>query len=338
MATIRDVARRAGVAISTVSFALNGTGPVSEETRRKVVEAAEAAGYVPNSLAQGLKRGHSKVVGLVLGDMSNPFFGTLLGHIDEAMNSTDHMLIVAQTALDVARETGALNQLRRHRVAGVLMAPLNSNPEFAAFLRAFDIPTVLIDQDVEGARLDFVQSDNVLATVMLTEYLIRLGHRRIGYVGGRLELSAGRLRLEGYRKAMATAGLELDPNLEVVADFLSNKAYEQVARLLSQPNRPTAIVAASNMMALGALKAIKDLGFDCPRDVSLTGVDDVPWGDVITPRITTVAQPVEELATTACRWLIERIDARGARTIQPRRHVAIPRLIVGTSCAPPSAS
>ena len=338
MATIRDVARRAEVAISTVSFALNGTGPVSPETRKKVMEAVDAVGYVPNSLAQGLKRGHSKVVGLVLGDMSNPFFGTLLGHIDEAMASTDHMVIVAQTARDVTREIATLNQLRRHRVAGVLMAPLNSNPDYASFLRKFDIPTVLIDQNVEGARLDFVESDNALATVMLTEYLIRLGHRRIGYVGGRLEFSAGRLRLEGYRNAIATAGIEHDPALETIADFVSDKAYEQVARLLSQPNRPTAIVAASNMMALGALKAIKDLGFDCPRDISLTGVDDVPWGDVITPRITTVAQPIAELASTACSWLLERIDARGGKTIPPRRHVAIPKLIVGTSCAPPKTN
>lgn len=333
MATIRDVAKRAGVAISTVSLALNGKGPISPDTLARIQAAATELGYSPSVMAQSLKRGHNKLIGLVLGDIGNPFFGRLLRNVDSLVSEADHMLIVADTASHPEREINTLNQLRRHRVGGILMAPLSNDPEFSSYLRQIDVPVVLIDQYVDGVNLDFVCSDNELTTTMLTEYLVRLGHRRICYLGGQPQWWTARLRRAGFRAAMAASGIEIDPELEIVADFSGEKAYDHVTRLMSRPNRPTAIVAANNLMALGALQAINDLGFECPRDISLTGVDDVPWGSVIKPRITTVVQPVEELAQIAARWILERIDTRGGAAIPPRTHVAMPRLVIGESCA-----
>ncbi|MBI4921128.1 MAG: LacI family DNA-binding transcriptional regulator [Devosia nanyangense] len=333
MATIRDVARRAGVAISTVSLALNGKGPISPATVERIQAVAAQMGYMPSVMAQSLKRGHNRLIGLVLGDIGNPFFGRLLRNVDSVVAEADHMLIVADTASHPEREINTLNQLRRHRVGGIIMAPLSNDPAFAAYLREIDVPVVLIDQYVDGVRLDYVCSDNELTTTMLTEYLIRLGHRRICYLGGQPNWWTARLRLAGFRAAMQASGVNIDPDLEVVADFDGEKAYDQVARLLSRPKRPTAIVAASNLMALGALQAINDLGFSCPGDVSLTGVDDVPWGSVIKPRITTVVQPVEELAQVAAAWILERIGSRGGAAAPPRTHVAIPRLVIGESCS-----
>lgn len=336
MATIRDVAKRAGVAISTVSLALNGKGPIKPETVERIQAIAEEMGYVPSAMAQSLRRGHNnKLIGLVLGDIGNPFFGKLLRNVDSVVAEADHMLIVADTASHADREINTLNQLRRHRVGGIIMAPLSNDPAFATYLRQIDVPVVLIDQYVDGVKLDFVTSDNELTTTMLTEYLIRLGHRRICYLGGQEQWWTAQLRLAGFRKTMAAAGVEIDPALEIMADFDGGKAYDQVARLLSLPNRPTAIVAASNLMALGALQAINDLGFRCPEDISLTGVDDVPWASVIQPRITTVVQPVEELARVAATWILERIHTRGGAAVAPRNHVAMPRLVAGSSCSPP---
>lgn len=333
MATIRDVAKRAGVAISTVSLALNGKGPISQETRERIEQAAEDLGYSPSAMAQSLRRGHNKLIGLVLGDIGNPFFGRLLRNVDAVVSQTDHMLIVADTASHADREILTLSQLRRHRVGGIIMAPISNDPAFAAFLRQIDVPVVLIDQYVDGVKLDFVCSDNELTTTMLTEYLIRLGHRRICYLGGQPHWWTARLRLAGFRTAMAASGIDVDPELEIAADFSGERAYDHVTRLMSRSNRPTAIVAANNLMALGALQAINDLGFSCPEDISLTGVDDVPWGSVIKPRITTVVQPVEELAEVAARWILERITTRGGAAMPPRTHVAMPRLVMGQSCA-----
>lgn len=338
MATIRDVAKKAGVAISTVSLAMNGTGPVSAETLKRVLEASEAVGYRPNVLAQSLKRGHSKLIGLVLGDIGNPFFSRLLRVVDSILSETDHMVIVVETASHAERERRTLDQLRHHRVGGILMAPMTNDPGFAAFLSRLDIPVVLIDQNVDGANLDFVSSDNTLATTMLTEYLIRMGHRRIAFIGGDPGQWTAALRRKGFRDAMAASNLPVDPAMEIVADFSGEKAYDQVVRLLSMPQRPTALVTASNLMALGALQAINDLGFSCPQEISLTGVDDVPWSTVLKPRLTIAAQPVEELARFAATFLIERMTLRGGITLPPRTHIAIPRLVVGTSCAPPPAS
>ena len=336
MTTIRDVARRAGVAISTVSLALNGKGPISAETVQRIRAIADDMGYVPSAMAQGLKRGlNNRLIGVVLGDVGNQFFGNLLRGIDSVVSEADHMLIVAVSATEGDREVNTLQQLRRNRVGGIIMAPLRNDPAFATYLRQIDVPVVLIDQYVDGVKLDFVTSDNELTTTMLTEYLIRLGHRRICYLGGREHWWTAQLRLAGFRKAMNAAEIEIDPSLEIIANFDGGKAYDHVARLLSLPHRPTAIVAASNLMALGALQAINDLGFRCPDDISLTGVDDVPWASVIQPRITTVVQPVEELATVAANWMIERIHTRGGAALPPRKHVGMPRLVVGTSCAPP---
>jgi len=333
MATIRDVASKAGVAISTVSLALNGKGPISPETLTRIQQAADELGYRPSAMAQSLKRGHNKLIGLVLGDIANPFFGRLQQGIDHLVFEADHMLIVAATAPHVDREMQTLEQLRRHRVGGIIMAPLSNDPKFSAYLRQIDVPVVLVDQYVDGVKFDFVRSDNELTTVMLTEYLIRLGHRRICYIGGQRDWWTARLRRKGFHDAMARHGVEVDPELDVEADFHGETAYNQVTRLLSRADRPTAIVAANNWMALGALQAINDLGFNCPGDISLTGVDDVPWGSVIKPRITSVVQPVEELAQVAATWILERISTRGGAAIPPRNHVAIPRLVIGESCA-----
>lgn len=335
MATIRDVARHAGVSISTVSLALNGTGPVSEETRARIDAAVAAVRYTPNLMAQNLKRGQSKLVGMVLGDAANPFFGRLFGTIDKHISGHEHMLIVANLASDPDRELRTLTLLKRHRVAGIIMTPLRNDPEFAAYLNEIDVPVVLVDQDVDGTALDFVTSDHRRGTEMLTEYLTRLGHRRIAYVGGQRRMWVAERRLEGFRSAMAQAGLDVEPEFEIVADYSADLAYDNVIRLMSAPQRPTAILAANNYMAIGALQAVTDLGFRCPDDVSVAGIDVVAWSSIVMPRITTVEQPIEELARVASLWMMEHVRGEVVTGGERRCHVAEPKLVIGHSCAPP---
>ena len=335
MATIRDVARRAGVSISTVSLALNQSGPVSVETHDKVWNAAREVGYAPNALAQSLKLGRTRLIGMVLGDVANPFFARFLRAVERLAIAENHLVIVSDTEGDIDHERAMLTHLRGQRVAGIILNPLGSGPDYVAFLHDLPMPIVAIDQRVEGLACDFVASDSVLAAAMLTEHLIRLDHRRIALISGIPGLWTSEMRIKGFEDTMRGAGIEVDPALVVCGHYHGRRAYEQTMRLLTQATRPTAIVAANNVMALGALQAINDLGFRCPEDISLTSIDDVPWGDVIRPRITMVVQPITELARIAGEWLLERINARGGAPIPPRDHILVPKLVVGQSCAPP---
>jgi LacI family transcriptional regulator len=337
MATIRDVARLAGVSISTVSLALNDTGPVSAETSERIRQAAKTVGYAPNQVAQTLKSGRSKLIGMIVGDISNPFFSRLLREIERRVLDHGHLIIALDSATDPDRERFILDALSAQRVAGVVLASHGNGPDYTAHIRRLKMPIVLIDHKVEGIEADFVGTDNFLTSAMLTEHLIRLGHTRIAHVSGKLGLWTTMQRIQGFRSTMTAAGLPIDESLIVDGDYLHENAYGEVLRLLTRHDRPTAIVAANNVMALGALQAINDLGFKCPSEVSLAGIDDVPWSAVIQPRLTTALQPVESLAGTAIEWLIERIYARGTHIIAPRERIWLPSLFVGSSTAAPPA-
>ena len=337
MATIRDVARLAGVSISTVSLALNGSGPVSGETHRKVWDAAKAVGYAPNPMAQSLKSGRSRLVGMVVGDLSNPFFGRLLKQVERSLLEHGHLVVVSDSGGDQRRERAILETLTSQRVAGIILSTHGMTAEHVEYLRSLRMPLVLVDHKVEGLHADFVASDNVLASAMLTEHVIRFGHRRIAHIAGIDGLWTAEQRKIGFRNTMAAAGIEVDESMILDGEYDGERAYAQAMRLLTRPDRPTAIIAANNVMALGALQAMIDLGFRCPDDVSLTSIDDVPWGNVIQPRITMAVQAVDEMARIATEFLLDRIKSPGGEPIPARERILIPRLVVGQSCAPPAA-
>jgi len=336
MATIRDVARISGVSISTVSLALNETGRVSADTYQKIWAAAQSVGYAPNPVAQSLKSGRSRLIGMVVGDISNPFFGRMLKGVERCALASNYLVIVSDSGAKASQELAILDHLSGQRVAGIILSPHGSSAEHAARINRLTNPLVLVDHRIDGVDCDFVGSDNVLASAMLTEHLIRFGHRRIAHIAGSAGLYTSVKRLQGFLETMKGAGIEVDPSLVVDGDYQGERAYAEVMRLITRADRPTAILAANNVMALGALQAINDLGFKCPQDISLTSIDDVPWGNVIQPRITMVVQQVDELARVASEWLLERISARSGPVLPPREHILVPRLVVGQSCAQPA--
>ena len=336
MATIRDVARMAGVSISTVSLAFNAEGRVSPATHQRIWAAAKAVGYVPNPLAQGLKSDRSRLIGMVVGDISNPFFGRLLKGVERSALDRNHLVIVSDSGGNPEQELAILEHLTEQRVAGLILSPHGRAAEYAARINRLEMPFVLVDHRIPGVESDFVGSDNVLARAMLTEHLIRFGHRRIAPLAGRTGLYTTGLRMKGFVDTMRNAGLDVDDTLIVDGNYEGERAYAEAMRLMTRADRPTAILAANNVMALGALQAINDLGFKCPDDISLTSIDDVPWGNVIQPRITMVVQQVDELARIASEWLLERIRNRDGDPVPPREHILIPQLVVGQSCAPPA--
>ncbi|MDA8586965.1 LacI family transcriptional regulator [Rhodobacteraceae bacterium] len=329
MATIRDVARRAGVSSSTVSLTFSDASRVSAETAKKVRSAAVALGYRPNPLAQGLKRGRSRMIGMVVGDLSNPFFGSLLKEVERLAKRSNYNIIVAESEADQAQELAVLSHLADQRIAGCLLFPHGRGAAYVETLNEFDLPIVTLDHKVEGGAFDFVCSDNRIATSMLTEHLLRLGHRRITHLSGPAHFWTGAERIKGFEHTMRSAGFT---DFDIVdGGYMADPAYAETMRLMTRSERPTAIVAANNVMALGCLAAIKDLGVRCPEDVSLAAIDNVPWNSVIDPQLTLVEQDLSRLARIATSYLLERIENPDIDAYPPRETVLTPRLVVGTS-------
>jgi LacI family transcriptional regulator len=332
MANIRDVARHAGVSIATVSATLNDRGPVSAETRQRVWDAVKAVGYSPNAVARSLRLGRSRLIGIIVGDITNPFCTALVHAAEKATLDAGYSIIVCNSDDDPEREIMLLDQLRAQHVSGILITATGTGPDYVRKLARSDMPPlVLIDQFIEGLDRDFVGVDNRAAARMLTEYLIRLGHRRIAMIGGRRGLWTADERLAGFRETMQASGIDPDPELCIQAAYRSDIAEKAAVPMLTRLNPPTAIIGGNNVIALGVLQAIVDLGFHCPDDVSVAGIDDVPWSGLVRPRVTTVAQPIEEITRLAVEWLLERISHREPGHAV-RRKVFPPRLMAGDSC------
>jgi LacI family transcriptional regulator len=336
VANIRDVAKHAGVSIATVSAAMNDSGPVSAKTRKRVWDAAAAVGYSPNAIARSLRLGKSRLIGLVVGDITNPFWGSMVRIVEAVALAAKYSVIVCNTDDDVERELAILDQLRGQHVAGILLTPLGEGQDYVRRLESRNLPPlVTMDQRVPGLARDFVGVDNRAAARMLADVLIRLGHRRIAVITGPAKVWTAEERLAGAIETMRASGIDVDPSLCLRTAYRSDAAYAATVSLLTRDDRPTAILGGNNVIALGALQAITDLGFHCPTDVSVVGIDDVPWSGLVKPRVTTAAQPIEDISRVAIEWLLERMAGSDHA---PREAVFAPRFIAGESVARSSTS
>ena len=331
MATIRDVAKRAGVAVSTVSAVLNRSAPVSSAVVARVEQAIRETDYTPNRAARSLRKGDSRLIGLVVPDISNPFFSTIARVVEDRSLAAGYMAFVYNTNEDLVREEKILAMMRGQRVAGVILAPAASSAPHGDKLRQhLDVPIVLVDRDVEGTNFEAVVLNNRQAARMAAEYLLRFGHRRIAIVAGREGVSSADQRLEGCCEALVESGVPIDPDLVLRGDYNQEQALHVTQRVMSSLNHPSAVIAFSNVMTIGILRALSSLGLSCPQDVSLIGIDDFDWAEAMHPRLTVIGQPVTEMAETAVDRLLDLIA--GAPPSKNRRHVFDPVLIARESC------
>lgn len=333
MATIKDVARVAGVAVSTVSATLNESAPVSAEVRRRVRAAIAEVDYAPDGVARSLRKGTTQLVGLVVSDIANPFFAAMTRVIEKACNAAGYGVVLYNTDEDVAREADVLRLTRIQRVAGLILAPAGSGEAYAESLRGLlGVPTVTMDRRVDPLDLDSVLLDNRKAARLAVEYLLRGGHRRIAAVAGRAGVTTGEERLAGYREAHEAAGLAVDEALVRFGNFRQEDAYETVRRMMAAADRPSAFFALNNLMTIGTMRGLTDMGFVCPDHVSVAGIDDFDWATAFRPRLTTIAQPIEAMGRKSVELLMDRLAGR--TTGDGRREVFEPRLCVRDSCAP----
>lgn len=332
MATIHDVAKLAGVAPITVSRVINNSGYASEETRKRVAEAAAELGYVQNSLARSLRTKRSNALALVLTDITNPFFTTVARGVEDVASEAGYTVTYCNTDEDEFKQQKNLSLLIQQQVDGILLVPASSSASAVDYIRDQNTAVVILDRRIPGANADVVRCDSETGAYDLVRLLLELGHRDIALLNGPKGASTADDRLAGYKKAMTEAGLsDLAPWVQF-GSFKQESGYEMATTIISQTKRPTAIFAANNFLAIGALKAIRDYGLSVPEDVALVGFDDLPPELVSFPFLTVASQPGYQMAEQATRLLLSRIEGKGPKHNQ---EIVLPtQLIIRRSSGP----
>jgi LacI family transcriptional regulator len=331
--TIFDVAARAEVSYSTVSRVVNGYAHVNEATRARVQDAMQELGYVAHVTARALASGRTQAIGLLAKEIDNPFFSAVIKGIDQEVSAADYDLLLCTTHSRREKEAEYVARLSHGMVDGLLIILPASLPEYVERLRSERYPFVLIDHDSEAPGCNLVNAANRAGTREGIAYLIGMGHRRIGFITGRLDVGSARERLAGYREALAEAGVPGADWLVVEGDFLEPRGHEAACELLSRPEPPTAIFASSDVAALGVLRAAGDAGLAVPGDLSILGFDDIVEASYVGAALTTIRQPLREMGRVA----VDRLMSLLADPTQPATRTVMPTELVirGTTGPPP---
>lgn len=322
---------------STVSRVINDSPRISEATRQRVKKAMERLGYSPNAVARTLITGRSQLIGLVVSNITNPFYPEVIEAIVASATEHDYNVILCNTQENLKLQTSYLKLLIEHQVDGaILTSSLLDSEGLLARVAGNGIPLVMVNRTVDGLRVDSVRMDNSSAGRMVAKHLVDLGHRHIAFVGGLAATSTNSERLSGFRSELDTLGVGLPDEYVVHRAFTRTSGYELTQSLLTLPRRPTALFCADDLIALGAMDAVIDAGLRIPEDVAVVGVDDVQAASLRQVALTTVRQPAAEMGRRAVQLLLERIQ--GAPDAEPIDIVLRPRLIVRRTSGTASAA
>lgn len=332
MATIKDIALAARVSTATVSAVVNSSAYVSPALRGRVEQAVRDLGYLPSRAARALRSGRSGLIALSVADLANPFYARIIRAAEACASASGYALVVFNSDENRSTEARILERVQALGCDGLLIVPVGAPSEYAAGELTSAPPKVLLGRAIEGEPVDAVVIDNISAGRQATEYLLDLGHRRIGSITGRMAISTGRGRLDGMIMAMTARGCApLEHDIRT-GEFREEVAYSAALDLLRGDDRPTALYVANGVMALGVMRALADLGLRCPQDISIASTDTIAGHVGVSPRLTRTEHPVADMTTEAVRLLLERMN--GKDTSKPRTIVFSPSLVVGDSCAP----
>jgi LacI family transcriptional regulator len=330
MPTIVEVAKRAGVSIATVSNVIRGTKRVGPEVRARVQAAIRELDYYPNEIARSLKVKQTRMLGIVLPDITNPFFPEIIRGAEDSAFERGYFLVTANTDEQIGRERRIVAALRSYRVDGILLAsaPGNDTSHIQSMI-ASGLPVVCIDRPVPGVKTDSVLLDNVRGGRECVRHLIQLGHRRIAIITGRMETQIARERLQGYEEALREADIEVDSALIFEGDFRDESGYRLGKQLLRKSVKATAVFVCNGVMTLGLLKAFEETNTRCPEDIALATFDDLAVDRSFHPHLTAVVQPSYEMGARAATILMDRIE--GKRTGTPSAVRIVPTLVIRES-------
>lgn len=329
--TIKDVARLSGVSPMTVSRVINASERVRPDTRRRVEQAISDLGYVPSRLARGLSGRRTGTLALIVPDVANPFFTLIVRGAEDVARRAGYRVLLCDTRSDLTLEHEVIEEMLAHRVEGIVIAPVDdrSRGDLRRLLE-FGVPFVLIDRTVPGVESDVVLGDSVGGARQLVEHLISLDHRRIGFIVESDQVSTARDRGTGYESALAAAGISVDPTLVTSATADPQGGFDGMRRLLELENPPTAVFTVNNLVALGAIEAVRAAGLEVPDDIALVCFDDIEYASRLYPFLTVMEQPAEAFGTMGTQLLLDRIAGRGAE--RPRVVVLPAEFVVRKSC------
>ncbi len=311
--TLSDIAQAAGVSRATVSLVLRNSPTIPERTRQHVLQHAEALGYVYNRGAASLRTDSTHIVGLVVHDITNPYFAEIVAAIQRELISHQLVAFLGDTRDSPELQRSFVDTVREYNVDGIIMSPAQgSDPELIARLRQWRLPCVLFSRNLAGVEVDCVVGDNHGGMLQHTRYLLSLGHRRIAFIGANDQISTGHERLQGYLAGLREAGITPDPQLVVPCPPTRVDAHNALISLLQLADPPTAAACFNDVTAFGAMLAVQNLGLKIGRDVSITGYDDVAEAQLWRPALTTQRISCEDIGREAVRLLLRRIADRGA--------------------------
>lgn len=333
MSTINDVAKLAGVSRMTVSRVLNNSGYISQETRERVEKAIAAINYVPNALARSLRFKQTNIIALILTDITNPFFTSVARGVEDVAREQGLSVIFCNTDESEAAEITYLNILLQRQIDGFLLVPARDSSESIALLQAHAVPVVVVDRRVPHGPVDSVRSNSEQGAYELIRHLLALGHTRIAVLSGSSAVSTALDRVAGYTRALREAGIDLDRQHIFFDQFTQGDGYLMARAALAAIPPPTALFAANNFIAFGAIRAIREAGLRIPEDISIVAFDDLPQSMIWEPFLTVAAQPAYQIGQRATELLLSRMAGEGPTATQA---IVLPTtLIIRKSSAPP---
>ena len=297
--TIKDVAKRAGVSITTVSAVINNTRYVSPELTECVEKAIEELDYHPDQLGRGLRKGKSKVIGLLVSDITNPFFPKIARGVEDCARENKYNVILCNTDEDSIEEKHYMSVLRSQRVDGMIIAPTSDGAKNIKRLCNDSTPIILIDRYLDSFNYPAIISDNYNGAYKAVEHLIEMGHRKIGFVAGIEGVQSTDQRLQGYQDSLRANNIDIREELIVMGNSQLKESYKATKQLLKNSNDLTAIFAANNLMVIGVLQYLKDNSISYPDEISIISFDDPDWGSAVSPSVTSVSQKPYEIGYKA---------------------------------------
>jgi len=326
--TMKDVAELANVSTATVSRVFSGSDTVADKTRKKVIEAVKELNYHPNVLARQLRMMETKTIIVVVPDITNTFFSKVLKGIEITARRNGYRVLLGDTGNDITIEHEYLKALyEKHADGLVLLTARMDRNTIESLMEKY--PVVLACEYLEDSNVPTVSIDNISAARKATEHLIKLGHKRLAHITGPMNVILSRDRLKGYKQAMKTYGLEIDPLLITEGDFYYKTGYDLMLKLMSIDNPPTAVFAANDEMAIGAIKAIQSQGLKVPEDIAIVGFDNIEMSVIFSPSLTTIGQPMHKIGEKAMNLLLDLIRGKKLRKNQ---FVLDDKLIIRESC------
>ncbi|RLQ96609.1 LacI family DNA-binding transcriptional regulator [Falsibacillus albus] len=305
MATIKDVAKMAGVAVSTASYALNNTNKVSPATRKKVFEAAKQLNYQKNGLASDLKKTNTNTIALILSDLSGPFYSELIKGVQDVTMANGYDLIACSSI--GGNQSTAVKFLKEKRVDGVIILAHNISDDIILDSAREGFPIVVLDRKLENEHVLHVEVDNVHGGYLATEYLIEQGHEEIAYISGPYNSHDNELRFEGYMEALKNHHLPYQSKWKISGDFTREGGYKATKMLIAQGDLPQAVFYANDEMALGGMQAFSEKGISIPEDISIIGFDDIQLSEYLSPPLTTIRQPKYEAGALAVHSVFQEL-------------------------------